>query len=107
MGKADRGQARLAEVRSGVGGVYGEDLHAKRIASRAGATLGVMQAASLAVAMIGQALARARGLISKHAISGPAAQQPWHRRVGEVCPLGPASDRGAPGGSGGDGLDRL
>ena len=68
MGKADRGQARLAEVRSFVGSVYGEDLHAKRIASLAGATLGVMQAASLAVAMIGQALAQARGLITKHTI---------------------------------------
>src|SRR3712207_4583558 len=68
MGKADRGQAGLAEVRSFVGGVYGEDLHAKRIASLAGATLGVMQAASLAVAMIGQALAPARGLVTKHAI---------------------------------------
>src|SRR5918911_2032069 len=68
MGKADRRQAGLTEVRSFVGGVYGEDLHAKRIASLAGATLGVMQAASLAVAMIGQALAQARGLIAKHAI---------------------------------------
>jgi hypothetical protein len=68
MGKADRRQSGLAEVRSFVGGVYGEDLHAKRIASLAGATLGVMQAASLAVAMIGQALAQARGLVTKHAI---------------------------------------
>src|SRR5215210_5675969 len=68
MGQADRRQVGLAEVRSFVGGVYGEDLHAKRIASLAGATLGVMQAASLAVAMIGQALAQARGLITKHAI---------------------------------------
>src|ERR671933_791508 len=68
MGKADRRQAGLTEVRSFVGGLYGTDLHAKRIASLAGATLGVMQAASLAVAMIGQALAQARGLITKHAI---------------------------------------
>ena len=68
MGKADRGPARLAEVRAFVGGVYGDDLHAKRIASLAGATLGVMRAASLAVAMIGQALAQARGLVTKHAI---------------------------------------
>src|SRR5690349_24819130 len=68
MGKADWRQSGLAEVRSFVGGVYGEDLHAKRIASLAGATLGVMQAASLAVAMIGQALAQARGLVTKHAI---------------------------------------
>jgi hypothetical protein len=48
--------------------VYGADLHAKRIDSLAGATLGVMQSASLAVAMIGQALAQARGLITKHAV---------------------------------------
>jgi len=34
----------------------------------AGATLGVMAAASLAVAMIGQALAQARGLVTKHAV---------------------------------------
>src|SRR3954449_7828462 len=68
MGKADRRQAGLTEVRSFVGGVYGEDLHAKRIDSLSGATLGVMQSASLAVAMIGQALAQARGLVTKHAI---------------------------------------
>src|SRR3954467_10546389 len=68
MGKADRRQAGLTEVRSFGGGVYGEELHAKRIAWLAGATLGVMQAASLAVAMIGQALAQARGLVTKHAI---------------------------------------
>ena len=41
-----------------MGEVYGTDLHAKRIDSLAGATLGVMQSASLAVAMIGQALAQ-------------------------------------------------
>jgi hypothetical protein len=68
MGKSERGRARLAEVRAFVGGVYGDDLHAKRIVSLAGATLGVMRSASLAVAMIGQALAQARGLVNKHAI---------------------------------------
>src|ERR671933_2687440 len=68
MGKADRRQAGLTEVRSFIDGLYGTDLHAKRIASLAGATLGVMQAASLAVAMIGQALAQARGLVTKHAV---------------------------------------
>ena len=52
----------------GLGEGYGADLHAKRIDSLAGATLGVMQSASLAVAMIGQALAQAQGLITKHAI---------------------------------------
>ena len=68
MGTADRGQAKLVDVRSFIGGLYGGDLHDKRIESLAGATLGVMTAASLAVAMIGQALAQARGLVTKHAI---------------------------------------
>jgi len=57
VGKADR-RVRLGEVRSFLGELYGPDLHVKRIDSLAGATLGVMAAASLAVAMIGQALAR-------------------------------------------------
>jgi len=68
MADANRRRTQFAEVRSFVGGVYGGDMHAKRIGSLAGATLGVMQSASLAVAMIGQALAQARGLITKHAI---------------------------------------
>ena len=68
MGKAGQRGGRLGEVRSFIGEVYGPDLHAKRIDSLAGATLGVMAAASLAVAMIGQALAQARGLVTKHAV---------------------------------------
>ena len=68
MAKPHPRQARFGEVRVFVGEVYGADLHAKRIDSLAGATLGVMQSASLAVAMIGQALAQARGLITKHAV---------------------------------------
>ena len=40
------------------------DLHAKRVDALAGATLGVMRSASLAVAVIGQA----RGLVTKYAI---------------------------------------
>jgi len=68
MADSDRRRVQLADVRSFVGDVYGADLHAKRIDSLAGATLGVMQSASLAVAMIGQALAQARGLITKHAV---------------------------------------
>src|SRR4051794_3016075 len=58
----------LTDVHGFIDGLYGTDLHAKRIASLADATLGVMQSASLAVAMIGQALAQARGLVTKHAI---------------------------------------
>jgi hypothetical protein len=46
-----RAQADLTDIEAFIGGLYGTDLHAKRIASLAGATLGVMQVASLAVAM--------------------------------------------------------
>ena len=60
--------ARLGEIRGFIGGLYGPDLHAKRVDALAGATLGVMTGESLAVAMIGQALAQARGLVTKHAV---------------------------------------
>ena len=68
MEGAVRTRRRLDEVRSFIGELYGPDLHAKRVDSLAGATLGVMTAASLAVAMIGHALAQARGLVTKHAV---------------------------------------
>src|SRR3954467_4500783 len=68
MMKADRQCGRFDDVRSFIGGLYGPDLHAKRVDSLAGATFGVMTAASLAVAMIGHALAQARGLVTKHAV---------------------------------------
>jgi len=68
MAGDQRAQAELTHVRGFLEGLYGTGLHAKRIASLAGATLGVMHAASLAVAMIGQALAQARGLVTKHAV---------------------------------------
>jgi hypothetical protein len=66
--KTARLSGRLGEVRGFIGGLYGSDLHAKRVDALAGATLGVMTGASLAVAMIGQALAQARGLVTKHAV---------------------------------------
>ena len=68
MARFRREGGRFDDVRSFIGEVYGPDLHAKRIDSLTGATLGTMTAASLAVAMIGQALAQARGLKTKHAI---------------------------------------
>src|ERR1700709_574231 len=68
MGKAAGSSGRLGDVRGFIGGLYGPDLHAKRIDALAAATLGVMAGASLAGAMIGQALAQARGLITKHAV---------------------------------------
>jgi hypothetical protein len=48
--------------------VFADDLHAKRVLSLANGTLGVMTGAALAVSLIGQALAQARGLVSKSAI---------------------------------------
>jgi hypothetical protein len=49
-------------------GLFDGDLHAKRVLSLANATLGVVRTASLAVNTIGQGLALARGLVTKHAI---------------------------------------
>jgi hypothetical protein len=48
--------------------LFDDCLHAKRILSLAGATLGAIQSGSLAVALIGQGLALARGLNTKYAI---------------------------------------
>jgi Transposase DDE domain len=48
--------------------LFGDDLHAKRVKSLAGATLGVIESASLAIGMIGQGLALARGRLPKHAV---------------------------------------
>src|SRR6195952_1392619 len=48
--------------------VLAPGLHAKRIASLADATVGVMHTASLAVCTIGHGLAIARGLNAKHAV---------------------------------------
>ena len=67
----------MAKVRKGVtfevthrflSGLFGEDVHAKRVSSLANATLGVVSSASLAVNTIGQGLALARGRLPKHAI---------------------------------------
>jgi hypothetical protein len=68
MAQLDWRRGGYNEVPSFVTGVYGTDLYAKWVASLAGASLGVVHVASLAVAMIGQALAQARGLITKHVI---------------------------------------
>src|SRR6195952_3285444 len=68
MARVGREGSRFDDVRSFIGELYGPGLHAKRIDSLAGATLGTMTAASLVVVLIGQALAQARGLKTKHAI---------------------------------------
>ena len=59
---------RVEFVQKYLDGIFAEDLHAKRVMSLANGALGVMTGASLAVSMIGQSLAQARGLLSKHAI---------------------------------------
>src|SRR5277367_3870947 len=59
---------RVEFVHNYLNGIFAESLHAKRIESLANGALGVMTSASLAVSIIGQALAQARGLLSKHAI---------------------------------------
>ena len=66
--KTGHARRRLQDVRGFVDGLYGHDLHAKRVDALADATLGVMAGASLAVSLIGQALAQARGLVTKHAV---------------------------------------
>ena len=58
----------FGDIRDYVAGLFGDSLHAKRVLSLANATLGVMVGAGLAVGVIGQALAQARGLTTKHAI---------------------------------------
>jgi hypothetical protein len=62
------GQTSLAAVKTFLGEVFGCNLHAKRILSLSGATLGAIKTCSLAVSLIGQGLALACGLETKHAV---------------------------------------
>jgi hypothetical protein len=59
---------RIETTRNFVKQVFSGDLHAKRVLSLADAALGILTSASLAVSLIGHALAQTRGLIDKHAI---------------------------------------
>jgi hypothetical protein len=59
---------RVEFVHKYLDGIFAEDVHAKRVMSLANGAVGVMTGASLAVSIIGQSLAQARGLLSKHAI---------------------------------------
>ena len=65
---AARKQLSLDGVRRFLESLVENDVHAMRVLSMANATLGVLTSASLAVHAIGQGLARARGLINKHAV---------------------------------------
>lgn len=49
-------------------GVFGEEIHAKRVGSLIDGVDGVLHAASLGVRAIGQGLAAAQGLAPRHAI---------------------------------------
>ena len=48
--------------------IFADDLHAKRVLSLANGALGVMASATLAVSLVGQALAQARGILPKSGI---------------------------------------
>jgi hypothetical protein len=50
-----------------VSNIFADELHAKRVAPLAGAAIGVLEGAALGVHAIGNALALAEGLKSKHA----------------------------------------
>ncbi len=69
---------------------FSGSLHAKRIVSLANGTLGVLTGASLAVSVIGHALAQARGLADRHAIKqvDRLAEQRRDRRMGPVRAMG-------------------
>lgn len=51
-----------------VSSIFADDLHAKRVASLADAAVGALEAAQLAVGVIGRALAAAKELDAKHAV---------------------------------------
>ena len=56
------------DVRKAVGEIFDGEIHAKRVASLADATTGVLASGSLAVSAIGNGLAHVCGLDTKHAV---------------------------------------
>src|SRR5271167_5171462 len=64
---ADINRFSFDAVHRVLGGVFEHGLHAKRVESLCNATIGVLHSASLAVCAIGQGLAEAGGLATKHA----------------------------------------
>jgi len=65
---AKRAAVAFNDVHRFMDTLFARDVHAKRVYSLANATLGVISSASLAVHLIGQGLAHARGLLTKHAV---------------------------------------
>ena len=64
---ADINRFSFDAVHRVLGGVFEHGLHTKRVESLCNATIGVLHSASLAVCAIGQGLAAAGGLATKHA----------------------------------------
>ncbi len=81
--EGEKHPVRAETVEEFLKSIVGEDMHAKRIMSLSNAVLGTVHAAALAVHLIGQALAQARGLRAKHAVKqvdrmlSNAAIKPW------------------------------
>jgi hypothetical protein len=61
-------QVGREELEEFVEGIFGEEIHAKRVASLIDGVDGVLHAATLGIRAIGQGLAVAQGLVPKHAI---------------------------------------
>jgi hypothetical protein len=61
-------KAKTISVREYVESIVGDCMHAKRILSLSNAVEGVMNATSVAVSMVGKALATARGLDARYAV---------------------------------------
>src|SRR5271165_6544252 len=108
----DRLTKRVDFIQTYLDGIFSEDLHAKRVKSLTNGTLGVMTSASLAVSIIGQSLAQARGLLSKDAIKqvdrllSNQGIVVWDMFAPWVA-VGGGSRRPAQDDRGGDGLDRF
>lgn len=86
---------RLEFIQNYLASSFGSDLHVERVCSLSPAALGVMTSASLAVAVIGQALAqgaRQSGRACNQA-GLPPVEQPRHRRLGVVPALDQGDDR--------------
>lgn len=63
-----RSPIKAKQVKVFLDEMFANDMHAKRIASLANGTMGVLQSAALGVHAIGHGLAVANGLVDKHAI---------------------------------------
>lgn len=68
MKRAVRKGFEYKDVHKYVDEIFGEDIHAKRVQSLAGATTGVLASGSLAISAIGQGLAHVQGTMTKHGV---------------------------------------